>query len=106
MDMFTTIGTQLQQTIPDHDCIALICCVAARFMYEDAANNQCFSGLLEGGSPHLKLLALDMPYSEDPTGTFDAIFILCIIPLNKRHSIKYVPYLSLIGDCYQREAHT
>ena len=75
--------------------------------------NECpFSshlGLLAWGNPHLKLLALVLPYSENPTGIFDTVFILPLIPfhqirvisLNKSpfsHPLILLIFLSSISD--------
>ena len=52
-------------------------------------------GLLAGGRPHLKWLALVLPYSGNPKGRFDTAFSLGIIPKIN------APFLSPFGGCWQ-----
>ena len=64
-------------------------CAGSTVLCEDATVNHCFYlfsnplGVAGGGSPHILVLVL--LYSGDPTGTFDTIFSLGVIHLNKCH---------------------
>ena len=109
MDLFTTTGTHLHQTITGHDCstCCLACCSTdsctrmppsiTGFIHRVIPLNECsFSnplGVIGRESPLLKLRAVGLSYSGDHMRRFDTIYLAFnVVPTNK-----CPPFLTLWG---------